>query len=189
MRHTLSGRVVFLLFLLCCQSLSAGEEKETTARRLWANFGMGILKSSKSQADLSRLLSLSYQHRIHLVTLRYMTARNFCEIAGCKFFKDVSLLYGLSSRWHKVHLSVSFGPSLTSIQDGSLERDENGSFLVGENGDFLHRKAKTLGMALATQLFWRPSRALGLGVYGLGNLNSERHFLGAMLSIQLVGNF
>ncbi|NIT60651.1 MAG: hypothetical protein GWN00_31950 [Aliifodinibius sp.] len=178
MIHKLSSKVIFLLVLLCCRSVHAGED-EQTVRRLWANFGLGLLKSSEEQADLSRLLSLSYQHDWHLFTLRYMVASNDlgCEGVGdCKEFKDISLLYGFSSRGQKIHASISIGGGLASIQEGHA---------IDES---FNETEKTFGLALATQVFWRPIKALGIGLYGLGNINPERDLFGGMLSIQLFGN-
>lgn len=39
---------------------------------------------------------------------------------------------------------------------------------------------------IGVQLFWRPLKRVGLGLYGFGNLNSEESLLGAVLDLQLL---
>lgn len=173
----LNCKVILLLVLLYPHTLYAEQDDETAVRRLWVNIGLGLLKSSGEEADPAIFLSISCQRDKHLLTFRYMTASNSlaCEgIGDCKEFNDMSLLYGFSSRGQEGHASVSVGAGLTSIQEGHA---------INEN---LNEKVKTLGLALATQLFWRPIRTLGIGVYGLGNINSKRNLFGATIDLQLI---
>ena len=42
-----------------------------------------------------------------------------------------------------------------------------------------------LGFPIETQLFWRPLRFLGIGLYGFANMNSQESFCGGTLSLQV----
>ncbi len=192
-------KAILLFFLLSCQILSAGQDDQTKVRRLWGNFGAGILEPLEEPAgpgffvetEPAILLSMSYQRDLHVFTLRYMVTTLLgvglaCEGLGdCTKYKDFSLLYGLATRWRKAHASISVGPGLTSLQDG-LDLDENGNFISDEHGNPANRTVKRLGLALGTQLFWRPIESVGFGIYGFGNINSERHLFGAMVSFQFL---
>lgn len=179
---------ILLLVLLSCQALYAGQDNETGVRRIWVNLGFGILKPLEEPTgptlflgdEPARLLSMSYQHDIHLFSLRYITSlyNRSCEGFGdCTDYSDISLFYGLSTRGEKIHVSVSVGSGLASIRDGKrlFEIDND--------------RVKRLGFALATQLFWQPIKPVGIGIYGFGNINSERHLFGAMITIQLFKDF
>ena len=73
----------FLILISTAQPLFARGDGEIPYR-FWGNFGVGPLKSTADQADPSLILSAAYQYNHHLFTVRYMYARNYCEIAGCK---------------------------------------------------------------------------------------------------------
>ena len=42
-----------------------------------------------------------------------------------------------------------------------------------------------LGLPLETQVFWRPSTVIGLGLYGFADINHLRSFGGVTFGIQL----
>jgi len=169
--------LIILLWVFGASVLSAQEADKSGPARFWVTFGAGVLKSSPEQADLSVLMSASYRRHIHLFSLRYLSASNSlgCEGLGdCKEFKDISLLYGLSSRNKKLHYSASLGVSYVSIKAGGAADED------------LNKTVSRPGLALGAECFWRPINTIGIGIYLSGNLNSENNLFGTTLNLQFV---
>lgn len=101
---------------------------------------------------------------------------------------DISILYGICNKTKRVMLTASAGAGVVFglLRGNLLYTNYNGWFsstnLYEENNFF------TVGLPLQAQLFWTPSDAFGIGLYGFININKDKTIVGAMLSI-IVGEF
>lgn len=102
------------------------------------------------------------------------------RIVGCgelfgKSLNDYSILYGRA--FTSSAFLASLGGGLGFV-DGSIS---NGLFSEEEPEEI----EMIIGLPLEAQLFWRPLRFLGLGLYGFANINSEESFYGCTLALQI----
>ena len=135
----------------------------------WFNFGMG--KGSVGTHAFALEANASYQFGKNLITLR---SAGTAELFG-KSIGDYGLLYGIILKQQPTF--VSFGVGLAFV-GGSISQ---GLFSTKEP----EKIGPTIGLPLEVQLFFRPARFLGIGLYGFANLNPEESFVGATISLQL----
>ena len=95
------------------------------------------------------------------------------DLVGNSFY-DVGLLYGRV---------LSQGAFFASVGAGV-------AYVEGTRSEFFSDSEElfaTIGLPLEVQLFVRPFRFIGVGIYGFANVNREQNFTGATLSLQ-IGN-
>ena len=140
----------------------------------WVGGGVGlgaVPGAENADPDESRAGSLyaSFQRGPHLVSARAATAG---ELFGDSFY-DYGLLYGRVVA--QSPLFVSLGAGLGYV-DGT--RSE-GLF------DDPEEVEATVGIPVEAQLYLRPFRFVGVGLYGFANFNQEEIFFGLTVSLQV----
>ena len=135
-------------------------------KNFWINLGLG--KGSVTQNAAALSANATYQSGKNVVTLRAVgTGELFGKSVG-----DYGLLYGRTLKQEQVFVSVGVG---LAVVEGTIS---HGLFSNKE------KIGPTIGIPVEAQLFWRPFRFLGIGLYGFANLNPEEPFVGATLSFQ-----
>lgn len=144
----------------------------------WFNAGLGTSSFGGSLG-----ISASYQTGRSLASVRFIYNEEF-NILGpspSESVWDFGALYGINAKGSLVFASVSGGVSfVTGVRRGKY---------LGSSGWFSSNYESepfvTVGIPVEGQLFWTPLNFLGIGFYGFANLNPEKSFVGALLSIQL----
>ena len=163
------GLVVAFMIFLFDLSYAQLDNSSVKKKYYWVNFGAGSGTISEDAFALSA--NATYQFGKNLLTLR---AAGTGELFG-KSIGDNGLLYGLALEQKRVFISVGAG---IAFVEGSIS---HGLFSTREP----EKIGPTIGIPLEIQLFWRPARFLGIGLYGFANLNPEESFAGVSLSLQL----
>ena len=145
---------------------------DVVERRWWVNLGVGQ-GNAGTDADQNIVFYGSFnkpQNRLLFFTGRasYAQEINIFEGADRQKFWDAGLLAGLYAKGDLAYVSISGGLGLTG-----------GRGNAGPEGD----NFVTIGVPLESQLFFTLPN-LGVGLTGLLNLNPERTFWGAMLTLQ-----
>lgn len=163
------GRIVTLplLSLLSLEPAAALAQEtlpeETTPVRGWLTGGLGA--STEGFAGVAGF-DLAVDH--HLFSVRGSVASG---ILGPAFW-DVGLLYGRTGVWERGMASASAG---LGVMNGDISSGLSRSEPVGAR----------IGIPLAARLAWHPTRVVGLGLSGFGNLNTARSFAGLALTLEL----
>jgi hypothetical protein len=164
---TVSGRVATVLLaallLDATPSVLAQESPATRFDTFWLGPGLGA-----GTNDFAAHFNFSYQTGANLLSLRAATTAGIFSDG----FGDVALLYGRATRPDRYHASVAVG---VAVADGC-----KGGGLGG-----CRDRPSVFGFPIETQLFWRPSRVFGVGLYGFANLNQSQSFAGMTLGLQL----
>ena len=125
----------------------------------------------------------SYQMERKIFSIRYVYQDNFEEfILGSSPSRvaDVAILYGLNASKEDARGVLG----LASISAGVGLVTSTSQKLLSQNR-YKDIKNSTIGLAIESQLIWAPVRAWGLGLYGFANINSERSFVGVLLSLPI----
>ena len=136
----------------------------------WVGAGAGV--GSSSAGELAGTINGSYRSGGHLLSARGATTG---ELFGDDLW-DLGLLYGRAMGGRPAFASVAVGVAAM----GGTRR--SGLFDVNPV-----EISTRVSVPLEVQLFWRPLRFLGVGVYGFANVNDEESFTGATLGVQLGG--
>ncbi len=181
-------------FLLNPQSYAqeGSEQSQDDVNRWWITMGLGWANGAPEFdpqlfSDVSSLgssVSFSYQFGPHLISLRSAGDLNYTSSLGFLFaltgetssITDVALLYGRSDK----------GRASLAVGVGFVERRSRQKYILGAP-TLQPEKQTTVGLALEGQLFLPISGWFGLGLYGFGNINSKKSFVGLCLAIR-VGN-
>lgn len=134
----------------------------------WINLGLG---PSTVDDGSGFNMNATYQFNRNILSLRL----TFSGALFGKTIGDYGILYNYALTSSKVLSSFGVGVSLVS---GSISK---GLFPEEEPEEI----GPTVGLPLEAQLFWRPFRFIGIGLYGYANINPEESFAGATLSVQL----
>ena len=137
----------------------------------WVGAGLGFGTSDSTSDDFGGSVNLSYRFDPHLLSLRAATVG---ELFGDDFW-DIGLLYGRATGQGAVFASLAAG---IAVMGGT--RNPGGIF--DESSETISSR---ISLPLELQLYWRPLRFLGLGVYGFANFNDEESFGGATFGLQL----
>ena len=162
------GLIVAFMIFLFDSSDAQLNNNSVKKNYYWVNFGAGLGSISEDAFALSA--NATYQFGKNILTLRAAgTGELFWKSIG-----DNGLLYGLALKQGQVFVSVGAGLAFVegSISDGLFSTRE------------LEKIGPTIGIPLEAQLFWRPTRFLGIGLYAFANLNSEEPFAGITLGFQ-----
>lgn len=142
--------------------------QSTNINRFSVTAGIGV-----GTPGIAGIVSVSYQFLgSNLLTLRGAVTG---EIFGDDFW-DIGLLYGWATTEQDYHASISTG---MGIMGGS--RSTGRLFSDTPREEISHQ----FGIPIEGQLFWRPSRIIGLGLSGFANINAERSFAGLAASLQV----
>ena len=186
--------------LVICTWYSPVKGQDTTtnreARLSWLNLGPGLNSYGYLSIDPiddlfggSNLFGGSvgasisyYQPGKNLVSIRLLRNKEInWFVSPLESIWDFGGLYGLIYKSPKISSSMSGGIALV----GGGRRGK----LLSTNGYFDSRYETdlfmTIGLPVEFTLFWTPRPAFGIGLYGFGNINPERSFFGALLSLQL----
>ena len=162
------GLIVAFMIFLFDFSYAQSTRSSIQKKHYWINLGAGAGSISENAAALSA--NATYQFGKNLLTLR---TAGTGELFG-KSIGDYGLLYGLTLKQEQVLFSVGVG---LAFVEGSISHGLFSSKPPEKIGP-------TIGIPLEAQLFWRPTRFLGVGLYGFANLNPEEPFVGVTLSFQ-----
>ncbi|OGC85459.1 MAG: hypothetical protein A2142_08440 [candidate division Zixibacteria bacterium RBG_16_48_11] len=157
-------------------SYAQDTSNNTKEQHYWVNLGGGFGwvhgGLGGDPAGVSGGLSLSYSKGSSLFSIRGVVNEEFkLDLWGYsgppESVWDVGVLYGRIAKASSGLASISAGVSIVgaSLDEGTLPL--------------------RLGIPIEGQLFWTPTSVVGIGIYGFANWNSEKSFLGALLSLQI----
>jgi hypothetical protein len=153
-------------------------------KNLWINIGFGECGLQKHPLIFSRGLSLNFESKNYVYSLRTTTHEEFVMFTDPpESFNDYAVLYGITRGNSKYKFTLSGGLSFVN----GVRR---GNFIY-ETGDLLtfsHYQKNhwyTFGIPIESQLFFCPFSFLGFGVTGFANLNPERSFAGFLFGVQI----
>jgi hypothetical protein len=167
-------RQILPFLLLFCSSLllqhGYAQSGQENASRYWVGTGAGIgFLTHSNHTSLSGAIYASYQSGSHLFGLRSAATGKFFNDS----FYDFGVIYGRGVHRNDFLLSLGTGASLAAgKRTGGLFDDSES---VGP----------IFGFPFELQLFIRPFRYAGMGVYGFANLNRKQTFCGAIFSVQI----
>ncbi|MGH7671686.1 MAG: hypothetical protein ACREMC_02215 [Gemmatimonadales bacterium] len=158
-------------------SAPAGAQADAERRSTWwVTLGAGI-GDFGTATGMGAQVSGAYQFGRSLLAARSTVAlgdivevlfANPGDIIGTE---DFGLLFGRASAPGSIHASAAAGVGIARLQRAAGSGNESTS--------------EHFGVPLEAQLFWRPTRVFGVGLYGYGNLNNEQSFWGLSVSVQL----
>ncbi len=171
---------MFFVVSILPMTLGIGKDSTKTAS-LWIDAGMGPTTSGFSYG-----LGATHQQANSVVSIRFFYAEEGSGSGNAprEYVQELSLLYGINISAPNGLTSFAAGVSLVKGRD-------RGKYLYSSSGFFgiiKHHESldfQTVGLAMETQLFWRPLTFLGIGLNIHGNINVKRTFAGAILCLQL----
>jgi hypothetical protein len=134
----------------------------------WLSAGLGA-----GTEDFAGSASLSYQHGVHLLSLRAAGTAGLFDDG----FGDVALLYGRATLAGDRRYRASAALGL-AVVDGCESAGDGG---LGDCTD----QGNPVGLPIEAQLSWLPTSYLGVGLYGFADFNRARSFAGVTLGLQV----
>ena len=162
------GLIITFVIFFSGVNYAQSNKSNVQEKNFWVNLGLGSGSISENAFALNA--NMTYQFGKNMLTLR---AAGMGELFG-KSIGDNGLLYGIALRQEQVLFSVGAG---LAFVEGSIS---HGLFSTKEP----EKIGPTIGIPLEAQLFWRPTRFLGIGLYAFANLNPEESFAGITLGFQ-----
>jgi hypothetical protein len=152
------------LFFMKANALYAqSQECVSETHSYWINLGIG---GGTFEGVISA--NVSYQFKRNILSIRGVETG---EWYGNNGMWDIGILYGLATNPSHTQAAVGIGVALVG---GKSEES-----LLPDNAI-----KKRIGLPIELQLFFRPIRFVGMGLYGFANINSEKSFVGVSLSLQ-----
>ena len=145
----------------------------------WINLGVG----TSLDYPVAFNIGLNYQLKKYMVTARFLITDelDLQHQSSSEFVWDAGILLG---RIFKNGFGlVSFSAGLSFV--GGLKRGAYISFDETWGGYYQMEHRATLGIPLESHLVYMLSRNAGIGITAFGNLNLDKPFFGALLSLQL----
>ncbi len=185
-------RGILLLLVLLTTSISAFSMEHAThadsthvpdstrsTTYSWINLGMG----TSLEYPLAFTIGLNYQLKKYLVSARFLITDelDLQNQSSSESIWDVGLLLGRFYKSDHILASLSAGLSLV----GGMKR---GSFISNDEtwGGYYELKHRAiLGIPLESHLIYLLSQNAGIGITAFGNLNLDKPFFGALISLQL----
>jgi hypothetical protein len=161
----ISRRTLFAALTLAIGSpLPAQEVASPGFDTYWIGGGLGA-----GSRDFAGHFNVAYQTGANLFSFRTAGTAGLFS----RGFSDWALLYGRATRAPgRYQASVALGVAVADgCEGGGLGRCPN--------------EPSVIGFPLETQLFWRPSKGFGVGLYGFADINQLQSFAGVTLGIQL----
>jgi len=145
----------------------------------WINLGLG----TSLDYPMAFNIGLNYQLQKFLFSARFLVADELDleKQSSSEFVWDAGILFGRIFKNNFGQISISAGLSFV----GGLKR---GAFISDDEtwGGYYNMKHRaTLGIPLESHLIYMLSRNAGIGITAFGNLNLDKPFFGALLSLQL----
>ena len=162
--------LIIALFCALCSPALAKPEASCSFSNFWVNAGYGFGSVGKSLG-----ISASYRNGNNVFSARYIYNEEFAtaDTLPCERVWDGGLLYGRTAKTCFGMASISIGLSVV----GGTERINGANGYEGKN--FL-----TFGIPAEYQLFWTPFSFAGFGLYGVGNLNPKKPYIGFIFCMQ-----
>ena len=144
------------LFLPFTSSPLVAQTDQSPSNLGWVTLGLGGV-GNRHGVGPAAVAEAAVQRGKHVFSLRVVSLLGFTAIES-----EAGVLYGRARYSRNQHSAVAVGPSIYGIGSGD----------------------ETLGLALSAQVFWTSLRFVGIGLYGLANINAEEPFFGAMLALR-----
>ncbi len=162
--------------LIIWNPLTYAQNNPNDTPRIWGIAGFG-----GSSVGWAIGANLSYQPGHHIITVRGIHTEEdlIALLSPSEYVWDIGALYGRCYKSPSIFASISGG---ISIVGGG----EHGGGGFGSSPR-VEETFSTVGVPIESLLYWTRSTNLGVGLYGFANLNSEKSFYGALLSVQ-IGN-
>ena len=160
--------VLAVLSLLAAIPAESAAQTSPTENRGWFAFGLGGGVFGRSGGP-GGVAELAFQRGPHLLALRSSGGGEFLGDG----VTDVGLLYGRATTGEGWHSSAAIGL-------GWVGATKDCGLFSSECSD-----ESTVGVLIAAERSFRPSRFFGVGVQTFGNLNPVRSFIGVALVLKL----
>ena len=132
----------------------------------WLGLGLGV-----GSEDFAGSANLSYQHGVHLLSLRYSGTTGLFEDG----FQDVALLYGRATSAQDSPYRVGVGLGI-----GLVDGCTGGGVLSS-----CEEQGTVVGLPIEAHLTWLPSKVIGIALYGFADFNRVRSFGGITVGLQV----
>jgi hypothetical protein len=142
---------------------SFAQEPKNNTPCFWLNGGFG-LKIPDDDFVLLTGLNLSAQIQNSIISARYCPNQGGFDVTYK--WKELAVLYGGIKKAKYGYVSASIGPAYM-------------------NGQIKDVKMPRFGIAAETQLFFTALPVIGIGLTGLGNVNTKMSYFGVMLCLQV----
>lgn len=145
----------------------------------WINLGMG----TSLAYPLAFTIGLNYQLKKYVVSARFLITDelDLQNQSSSESIWDVGILLG--PIYKSEHGLASFSAGLSLV--GGMKR---GSYIANDEtwGGYYELKHRAiLGIPLESHLIYLLSQNAGIGITAFGNLNLDKPFFGALVSLQL----
>ena len=168
---------IVMLTAMAGRSIAQDSTTNTGSQYFWIAGGLGA-----GLPGVAAGIALTWAAPDHIVSLRY-AASSEINIFGPSPWEqvfDVGLLYGVYSSSQYGFASIAGG---VSYVNGVRRGKSVATSLFGE--EFEKDPFQTVGIPLEAQLFFRPVRVLGIGIYLYADINSEMSTVGGLISLQI----
>lgn len=153
MKQPKSKVLIFgLLLMAACSEWGIAGNADTSGIG-WVSLGMGVGEGIVLKCQVSLV-----QNNVQW-SLRY--AREYYSILSHEYVSDLGILGGFLARGQNGRASLSAGVAYVV----GVRHDEN-----------------RIGLAIAAEAVWTPSKSFGLGIELFGSVNTKRSFSGVVLS-------
>lgn len=163
MRSLLLNNLVIVLSLAGTPMVAQQQRPAEHPVRFWATGGLGV-----GTEGFATVIGLDVAIRQHLISVRSAAVEGIFHDR----FWDLALLYGRAGRWRRGMAGGSIGVA----------------FVDGERCSLVAAcvpVSARISLPGAARAAWHPFPALGVGIYGFLNINSEQTFAGAVLAVEL----
>ena len=139
--------------------------------RIWVALGWGGGLFGDTEDRVS-VFELAWQRGSYLLALRGVSANRGIS----DWTHDAAILFGRASTGKRGHASIAAGPAFVDVHYPSQLLADGNSVSTWDH---------VIGIAVAVEGSFAPSRFLGVGVQGFGNLNEARSFIGVALVLKV----
>ena len=168
--------VVVTALLAAAPFLPAGAQSPAERRSTWwVTLGAGH-GDFGTETGIGASVSGAYQFGRTVLAVRSALTGDILETLFASTgdvigTEDFGVLAGRGTAPGSIHASAAVGLGIARVRRA-----------IGSGDD---ATTAYFGVPLEAQLFWRPARVFGLGLYGYGNLNGGQSFWGVSVSVQL----
>ncbi len=157
-----------ILSLLLTTSLAFAQDSKDHNQYFWASIGGGLAFSDFHNSYLAGNINASYQTQNYIVSAR-IGGFSTISIFGSATpnITEAGILYGVAKRSNYFFNSIACGLAFVT------GKDESG------------KQVSTLGIPIEAQLFTTAGRYIGIGFYGIADLNLRIPYIGLLLCFQL----
>lgn len=178
MKQPKSKVLIFgLLMIAACSEWGIAGNSDTSGIG-WVSLGMGAGDGVVFKVQASTV------NKIMQWSLRYSRVSEFQMLGQqhpAEYVSDLGILGGFLARGQNGRASLSAGVAFVAgVRRGTYIRGDGELF-----GDSYYDEIQyeRIGLAIAAEAVWTPSKSFGLGIEMFGNANTKRSFGGAVLSV------